>query len=95
MPSPDEAAAHAWTDIEREVAAQARRFVTTGTPDAVREGLLERARHAGADELIVTTNVHDPAERQRSYELLAEAFSVTPHVPDTAHFPKSGLKPAG
>ena len=47
LPSPDEAAAHAWTDIELDIAAQARRFVTTGTPDAVREGLLERARHAG------------------------------------------------
>jgi luciferase family oxidoreductase group 1 len=77
LPSPQEAAAHQWTDLEREIAAAARRFVTVGTPDAVREGLLARARHAGADELIVTTNVHDPAERLRSYELLAQAFGLT------------------
>jgi luciferase family oxidoreductase group 1 len=77
LPSPQEAAAHQWTDLEREIAATARRFVTIGTPDAVREGLLARARHAGADELIVTTNVHDPAERLRSYELLADAFGLT------------------
>jgi luciferase family oxidoreductase group 1 len=77
LPSPREAAAHPWTDMEREIAAAARRFITVGTPDAVRDGLLARARHAGADELIVTTNVHDPAERLRSYELLADAFGLT------------------
>ena len=64
--------------------------MTTGTPDAVREGLLERARHAGADELIVTTNVHDPAERERSFELLAEAFALTPPA-DPRRFPEIGL----
>ncbi len=76
LPSPAEAAAHTWTALEEEIAASARRFVTVGTPDAVREGLLARARHAGADELIVTTNVHDHAERRRSFELLAEAFRL-------------------
>jgi luciferase family oxidoreductase group 1 len=76
LPSPEEAAAHPWNNLEREIAASARRFVTVGTPDAVREGLLARARHAGADELIVTTNVHDPAERLRSFELLAQAFGL-------------------
>jgi luciferase family oxidoreductase group 1 len=77
LPSPDEAAAHAWTEAEREISAAARRFVTVGTPEQVREGLLERARQARADELIVTTNVHDPAERVRSFELLAQAFGLS------------------
>lgn len=77
LPSPQEAADHPWTELERETARAARRFVTVGEPEAVREGLLARARHAGADELIVTTNVHDPAERQRSYQLLAEAFGLS------------------
>ncbi|MGN6301429.1 MAG: LLM class flavin-dependent oxidoreductase [Angustibacter sp.] len=77
FPSPEEAAAHQWTQAELDLAASGRRFVSVGTPDAVREQLLGRAQHAGADELIVTTNVHDPAERVRSYELLADAFSLT------------------
>ena len=76
LPSPEEAATHTWTATEEEVAASARRFVTVGTPDAVRDGLLARARHAGADELVVTTNVHDHAERARSFELLAGAFGL-------------------
>ena len=29
----------------------------------------------------MTTNVHDPAERVRSFELLAEAFALTPPRP--------------
>jgi luciferase family oxidoreductase group 1 len=74
LPSAEEAAAYPWTPLDREFAAGFRRNVSVGTPDAVREDLLYRARHAGADELLVTTNIHDPAERQQSYALLAEAF---------------------
>ncbi|WP_426563902.1 LLM class flavin-dependent oxidoreductase [Angustibacter sp. McL0619] len=76
LPSPQEAAAHSWSAAEREIATAARGFVTVGTPDVVREGLLARARRAQADELIVTTNVHDPVERVRSFELLAQAFAL-------------------
>lgn len=71
LPSPEEAAAHPWTAAEREAVAGMRRLVSVGEPGQVSEALLERARHAGADELMVTTNVHDPAERRHSYELLA------------------------
>lgn len=78
LPSPQEAAAHPWTPAERDAVAGFRALVSVGEPEAVRESLFARARHAGADELLVTTNVHDPAERRRSYELLAEAFALTP-----------------
>jgi luciferase family oxidoreductase group 1 len=77
LPSPDEAAAHQWTQAERQVAEATRRFVSVGTPDQVADDLRGRAARATADELIVTTNVHDPAERQRSYELLAKAFCLS------------------
>jgi luciferase family oxidoreductase group 1 len=76
LPSPAEAAAHPWTAAELELAATFRRFVSVGTPDQVREELLARLRHSGADELMVTTNVHDPAERRLSYELLSAAFTT-------------------
>ena len=32
------------------------------------------AARTGADELMITTMVHGPADRLRSYELLAEAW---------------------
>jgi alkanesulfonate monooxygenase SsuD/methylene tetrahydromethanopterin reductase-like flavin-dependent oxidoreductase (luciferase family) len=81
LPSPGEAARYPWTAGERELAADVRRFVSVGTPDQVREDLLARAARAGADELIVTTNVHDPAERRESYALLAEAFDLAQDRP--------------
>ena len=38
----------------------------------------ELAEHTAAGEIMVTTNVYDHAERLRSYELLAEAFELSP-----------------
>ena len=84
LPSPQEAAEHPWTAAERSAAAGFRRATSVGTPEQVRESLLERARYAGADELMVTTSIHDPAERRRSYELLAQAFGLSRAVPATA-----------
>ena len=54
----------------------ATRFV--GTPDAVAERLETLRRATGADELLVTTITHDPVDRERSYELLAGAWGLTP-----------------
>jgi luciferase family oxidoreductase group 1 len=77
VPTPEEAAAHEWTEQERDLAAQRRRFISVGTPDQVRDDLERRRTYADADELIVTTQVHDPAERALSYELLAKAYATT------------------
>ena len=76
VPTPEEAAAHAWTEQELELAAKRRRFISVGTPEQVRDDLERRRRDAGADELVITTQVHDPAERRRSYELVADAYRL-------------------
>ncbi len=73
LPSPEEAAAHDWSAMDEAFAERMRRFTTVGTPQQVADGIRERARAAGADELMVATNIHDPAERRRSYELLMKA----------------------
>ena len=39
------------------------------------QALVEATR---ADELMITTMVYDHAARRRSYELMAEAFALTP-----------------
>jgi luciferase family oxidoreductase group 1 len=75
VPTPEEAAAHAWTEQELQLAAQRRRFMSVGTPDQVRDDLERRRTYAGADELVITTQVHDLAERVLSYELLAKSFA--------------------
>ncbi len=43
-----------------------------GGPDAVRRGVEDFAAATGADELMVTAQVHDHAARVRSFEILAE-----------------------
>ncbi|MFY0409892.1 LLM class flavin-dependent oxidoreductase [Solicola sp. PLA-1-18] len=75
LPTPEEAAAHHWTLQERNLANSRRHFSSIGTPAEVKDDLERRAKEADADELIVVTQVHDAAERIRSYELLADAWS--------------------
>jgi alkanesulfonate monooxygenase SsuD/methylene tetrahydromethanopterin reductase-like flavin-dependent oxidoreductase (luciferase family) len=76
VPTPEEAEAHAWTEQELAAARSRRHFVSVGTPEQVHADLERRRREADADELIVTTQVHDPAERRLSYELLAKAYGL-------------------
>jgi luciferase family oxidoreductase group 1 len=76
VPTPEEAAAHQWTQQELDLAAQRRRFVSVGTPEQVREDLERRRTYADADELIITTQVHNAAERELSYELIAKAYAA-------------------
>src|SRR5215212_1114974 len=58
LPSPDEAAAYAWTPQDRAVAASYRRLQAVGTPAQVRERIEALVRETNADEVMVTTVVH-------------------------------------
>jgi len=49
-----------------------------GTPDKVRDQLIDMASVLHVDELMIVTVVHDHRARMRSYQLLAEAFNLTP-----------------
>ena len=74
VPTPEEAEAHPWSDQELALAAQRRRFISVGTPEQVRDDLERRRTYADADELVITTQVHDAGERRLSYELIANAY---------------------
>lgn len=76
FPTVEEALAYPFGPEELEHAAASRRMLVWGTPDEVRSRLLELASRLGADELMVTSHIGDPAERVRSYELLAAAFEL-------------------
>lgn len=74
---PSPSAATAWTDrpdAERALVADRVDTRIVGDPDTVVERLETLARVTGADELLVTTATHDPAETRRSFELLAQAW---------------------
>jgi luciferase family oxidoreductase group 1 len=74
MPTPEEAAAYPWTEAERTTAAARQAEQAVGGPETVRERLADILGRTAADELMVTTLVHDPADRIRSFELLRELF---------------------
>jgi luciferase family oxidoreductase group 1 len=66
-------------DFEAGIGPQARAMLDhalscaiVGSRQTVREGLTAFVARTGADELMVTAQVHDHAARVRSYEILAE-----------------------
>jgi luciferase family oxidoreductase group 1 len=77
FPSPAEVAAHRWTPQEEALRLANRRRHIIGGPERVRAEIMALADAAGVDEVMVLTMAYDHADRRRSYELLAEAFSVT------------------
>jgi luciferase family oxidoreductase group 1 len=74
LPSPEEALSHPYTPAERRLLEAYRSMQVVGDPPTVRERLNDLAASTAADEVMVTTMVHDHQERLRSYEMLAEAF---------------------
>ncbi len=78
LASPEEAAAHDYSPAEALAVQQYRQIAIVGDPETVAAEVERRARAAGADEVMVTTTVHDPDARVRSYELLADAFAAVP-----------------
>ena len=48
----------------------------TGTGEVVGRALADFAARHGADELMVSSGIHDPVARVRSYELSAEGFAT-------------------
>jgi luciferase family oxidoreductase group 1 len=78
MPSPEEAAAYPYDDMEREFIDQRLSSQIIGSPAAVRKGIAELLEATQADELMITTMVFDPADRLHSFDLLAETLGMAP-----------------
>jgi luciferase family oxidoreductase group 1 len=77
LASPEEAAAYPYTAADKERIAYNRRRVITGSHETVRTRLDTLIAATKADELMVTTMIYDHGARRRSYEVLAEAFSLS------------------
>jgi luciferase family oxidoreductase group 1 len=76
VPSPEEAIAYPYTEMERAIAAKHRSLVFVGTPADVRQQIDDAVTSAGANEAILTSMVHSHAERVKSYELIAREFGA-------------------
>jgi luciferase family oxidoreductase group 1 len=75
LPTVEQAEAYPWTPLERHEIARTRRMIA-GSPASVRPKIESLVDDHGADEALVVTIAPDYASRERSYELLADAFSI-------------------
>jgi luciferase family oxidoreductase group 1 len=76
VPSRAEAEAYPWTPLERYEISRTRRVIA-GSPETVRARIEALAEVHEADEAMIVTIVPDNESRFRSYELLADAFSLS------------------
>ncbi len=76
IPSPEEAAAHSYSQTDRALIGRNRTRLVVGGKDKAMAHLEPLIRSTQADELMVTTMIYDHEARKRSYALLAEAFGI-------------------
>jgi len=73
LPPPMEGYEERLDAVAKARLAQALRCSVVGSRETVRKGLAEFIDRTGADELIITGQIHDHAARLRSFEITAEA----------------------
>ena len=78
LPPPRDGYEEALEPPARRLLAQALRCSVVGGPQTVRAGVAAFLAETGADEVMVTGQIHDPAARIRSFEIAAEAFAAAP-----------------
>jgi luciferase family oxidoreductase group 1 len=76
VPTPQEAADYPYNEMERAFVADRQADQIIGGPATVRAGLTDLLERTQADELMVTTLVHDPADRLPSFELVADVAAL-------------------
>ncbi len=76
VPTPEEAEAYPYSPHEREFVDSWLANVVIGDVPEVRDGLEELRKRTGADELMITSNIHGHEARLHSYELVARAYGL-------------------
>jgi luciferase family oxidoreductase group 1 len=72
LPTPEEAAAYPYTEMDLAFIEERFDSNIAGSPETVRKGLETLLADTDADELMITTMVHDHQDRRRSYEIVAD-----------------------
>ncbi|MEJ2760959.1 MAG: LLM class flavin-dependent oxidoreductase, partial [Gammaproteobacteria bacterium] len=75
FPSVEEAEAYPYTEAERAFLRQRMGGAVIGAPEQVREGLEDRIKRFGADEIMVVSITYDFEARCLSHKLIAEAWN--------------------
>ncbi|GHA24659.1 N5,N10-methylene tetrahydromethanopterin reductase [Devosia pacifica] len=74
--TPEEAAAHEYTDRQKAIIAQQRPLWIVGSPQTVKAAIEEKQAETGADEVMITTQMHSYEKRRESFRLISEAFGL-------------------
>ncbi|ODT80048.1 MAG: 5,10-methylene tetrahydromethanopterin reductase [Pelagibacterium sp. SCN 64-44] len=80
LTAPEKAMQHQLTPQQQQVIEHQSSLWLVGDPARLAETITEKARVAGADEVMVTTTIHSYDLRRRSYALLAEALGIAPRA---------------
>jgi len=76
LPRPVEGYAEALEPAAQAILSHTLACAVVGSRDTVRKGLADFHTRTGADEIIVTAQIHDPAARRHSFEILAEVSGL-------------------
>lgn len=76
LATPKEAAEYPYTELDQMLVEERLSSHIIGDQASVHDELAGLAERTGADELMITTMVHDHEDRLRSYELIAESFGI-------------------
>ena len=74
LPPPVDRMDGLWTPAEQAGVEHAFSYAIVGSPDTVRRGIESFIARTGADELMVTAQIHDHAARLRSYDIVSEVI---------------------
>lgn len=77
LESPEQAAAYAYTEVERAMIEKLRAAALVGSAAQVSDKLYALARKLELEEIVINTWTFDPQARRHSYALLAQAFGMT------------------
>ena len=81
LPSPEEAAAYPYNEMERAFIEDRLATQIIGAPDTVQRGIADLVDATQADELMITTMVYDPADRLGSFERVAALARASSGAP--------------
>jgi alkanesulfonate monooxygenase SsuD/methylene tetrahydromethanopterin reductase-like flavin-dependent oxidoreductase (luciferase family) len=71
-PTPEETKNYPYTAIERAHMTDRQKDQVIGSPETVERQLRELQQATQADELMIVTSAFDPADRLRSFQLVAQ-----------------------
>jgi luciferase family oxidoreductase group 1 len=71
LPPPDQRLEERLATADRHLIEEMLSCTVVGAPETVRRGLLAFAERTGADELMLTSQIHDHTARLRSFEIVA------------------------